>query len=546
MHHEKLRRRGSTVQTATSHGTGARVLSVEKARAYATTQRPLRPDGSNFPCCSWKSKRAGQVDVATFSVGWAFYLSDLKQIGLTLAFLTLCSIPLVVYNVVESAAAVQSTDSASYVGYTTLFPTVYASASSLLTDSVNETVHLRIYEVEALYESATLLPPSAEVNWWYLTITIFNTCIIVLFFARLNTGHRQRERLFAHSMTTPTMFTVFVSGLPADATVDSIAAYFSQWGDLAKICLHAVVDAQLMARNKELIEVDEPIVAEWKEREKARLSVPWTAEDAARMATAEEKCTKLRAEIDDRWLDILVDELDIDCEEVAEFSLSKDDSDRLGGRAPSLSPLSTAVGGGGGGGGSEGGEEVGAAGGLTSHGETKMDGQYRLPQVCFVSYMGSDSAQRCLHFFQHEKQGFRESNRVIDHILMWRRRVVTLATCGRRTDWDCCTGNSEVDKSTHAELDDETEEEEAEGGSGGVGGVDDDTGRIVEIIDDEGELIGVDLETSHISYKPLPASWRKKVLVRSAVEPNDVVWEHVQYQGREYRLAHTRNIRCVA
>ena len=60
------------------------------------------------------------------------------------------------------------------------------------------------------------------------------------------------------------------------------------------------------------------------------------------------------------------------------------------------------------------------------------------------------------------------------------------------------------------------------------------------------KLLGFDLETSNdVSYKPLPARWQKKVLVRSAVEPNDVVWEHVQYQGREYRLAHTRNIRCV-
>ena len=495
-----------------------RRLSIAEANDHLRTVRPLRPDGSNFPVCSCKSKRAGQVDVATFSVGWAFYLSDLKQIGLTLACLTLVSLPLIIYNIVESVAAIgmADNDGTSYVAYTTLFPTVFASAAQAITSSINTTVlptsasenativetttttYLRIYEVEALYQYASLLPPTAEVNWWYITIIIINTCILVLFFARLNTGHRQRERLFAHSMTTPATFTVFVAGLPAAVTVDDLEAYFKQWGALAKICLHAVVDGELMALSSSVDDVHAPVLKEWRDR-KLNPSIPFDEKDAAALQKAEDKCKELKKTIDDRWLDLLACELDIDAEEVS-MSVS--------------SPASTA------------GDEMGGA---ILAGETTIHDEQRLPQVAFISYMGSDGAAQCLHFFQKEKQAFRERNNLWDHVVLYRRRAVRLFTCGKRADWDCCTGNAEGDVATHEEL-----------------GDDDD---VEDVVDEDGEVLAkVAVRRSSqgkvIAYEALPATWEKSgTMVRSAVEPNDVVWAHVQYQGKASQLEVERHIR---
>ena len=251
------------------------------AAAFMATRLPSRRDGSLYPLCSWTPSE----DVASFSVGWAFYLSDVQRVAVVTAVLSLLSLPLVIYNFVMSVIAMPDVHFVGFVSRQTNFHFYMLHSTS----AINASAAVVIKNVGV---NALILPPTEEVPWWYIVLIVFNTLVAVGFFSALKTSHHLRDRQLQEQLVTPASFTVFLAGLPQSCTVDDVARFFSAFGEVGKVCLHARIDPELISL------------------EAKRATVKAVVDDGGWVETvardkASEACAALDASIKARWVSSL-------------------------------------------------------------------------------------------------------------------------------------------------------------------------------------------------------------------------------------------------
>lgn len=264
-------------------------MRAKEASEYMTSRLPLRPDGSMYPFCSLTPCE----DVAEFSVGWAFYLSDLQRVGLAVAILALVTAPIVIWNFVNS---VVTNSDVGFIGFISRSSVMYPASIAAVASGVNGTTASAAPVVTQLPRSGSLLlPPNADVPWWCIALAICSTLASVAFFASLKTLNHLRDRRLQHGLNTPAAFTIAIFGLPQVVRVDDVEQFFRVFGDVAKVCLHQRVDPALLALHRK--------------RGIARAVVDSTAwaRRSAKAAAAEE-CKEIDVAIKARWLDFFARE----------------------------------------------------------------------------------------------------------------------------------------------------------------------------------------------------------------------------------------------
>ena len=346
------------------------------AAAFMATRLPLRRDGSLYPLCS----RTPSEDVASFSVGWAFYLSDVQRVAILTAVLCVLSLPLVIYNFVMSVIAVPDVH---FVGFTSRLTNFHFYALGV-TSAINASAAVVIKNVGV---NALILPPTEEVPWWYIAFVVLNTLIAVAFFSALKTSHHLRDRQLQEQLVTPSSFTVFLAGLPQSCTVDDVARFFSAFGEVGKVCLHARIDPELISLEAK------------RSTAKAIVDDEGWVDDAARVK-AGEACAALDASIKARWVDFFT--------------------------YPPTNLLQTTVK-------KRRGSTFGASGAGASGGDVGDEAIVvgpKEPKACFISFTSIASTRSVLRQFQGAKQLARERNRLSDVLAFYAHAL--FKTCGAK------------------------------------------------------------------------------------------------------------------